>query len=56
VQAVEEQRQALEDELKTETATLESAGDPATETFERVEVKPKRTNIAIKLVALVWSR
>ena len=55
VQAIEEQRQALEDELKLETATLESAGDPATETFERVAVKPKRANVAVKLVALVWT-
>jgi len=54
-QAIEEQRQALEDELKLEAATLESAGDPATETFERMTVKPKRANVAVKLVALVWS-
>ena len=56
VTAIEEQRQALEDELRTETATLESIGNPATETFERVSIKPKRTNVAVKLVALVWSR
>ena len=55
VQAIDEQRQALEDEMKLETATLEAAGDPATETFERVTVKPKRTNIAVKLVWLMWS-
>ena len=56
VTAIDEQRQALEDELRTETATLESIGNPATETFERVSIKPKRTNIAVKLVCLVWSR
>jgi hypothetical protein len=56
VQALEEQRQALEDELKMEVAKLEAAGDPATETFERMTVKPKRTNIAVKLVGLVWTR
>ena len=33
--AVQEQRQALDDDLKAETAALEAAGDPATETFER---------------------
>ncbi|HUR34642.1 MAG TPA: hypothetical protein VM032_12655 [Vicinamibacterales bacterium] len=55
VQAIDEQRQALEDELKLETATLEAAGDPATETFERVTVKPKRTNVAVKLVGLMWT-
>jgi hypothetical protein len=55
VQALEEQRQALEDELKLETATIEAAGDPATETFERVTVKAKRTGVGVKLVALMWS-
>jgi hypothetical protein len=55
VQAIEEQRQSLDDELKTETATLEAAGDPATETFDRLTVKPKRTNVTLKLVALLWT-
>ena len=45
----------LEDELKLEMATHEAAGDPATETFERIEVKPKRTNVSVKLVALLWT-
>ncbi len=55
VQVLEQQQLELEDELKLETATLEAAGDPATETFERIEVKPKRTNVAVKLVALLWT-
>jgi hypothetical protein len=55
VETLDEQRQALEDELKLETATLESAGDPATETFERMTVKPKRANVSVKLVGLLWS-
>ena len=55
VQAIETQRQALEDELKAETATLEAAGDPATETFERIVVKPKRANVVVKLVGLMWN-
>ena len=56
VQAVTEQRQALEDDLKMETSTLEAAGDPATETFDRISVKPKRANVAVKLVSLLWVR
>ena len=55
VQVLEQQQLELEDELKLETATLEAAGDPATETFERIEVKPKRTNVSVKLVALLWT-
>jgi hypothetical protein len=56
LQAINDQRQALEDELKAETATLEAAGDPATETFERISVKPKRANVAVKVVSLLWVR
>jgi hypothetical protein len=55
LEAIQAQRQALDDELKDETAKLEAAGDPATETFERISVKPKRTNITVKLVGLMWT-
>ena len=53
--AVDEQRRQLEDELRAETATLD-AGEAATETFEKMTVKPKKANISIKLVALVWTK
>jgi hypothetical protein len=53
--AIDEQRRALEDDIAAETAAIEAAGDPATEVFERVTVKAKRTNVALKLVALVWT-
>jgi hypothetical protein len=53
--AVEEQRRALEDDVAAETAAIEAASDPATETFDRITVKPKRTNVSVKLVALVWT-
>ena len=55
VDDLQRQHQELDDELKAETATLEAAGDPATETFERISVKPKRTNVAVKLVGLMWT-
>lgn len=55
VQVIEQQQQELEDELKLEMETLEAAGDPATETFERITLKPKRTNVTVKLVGLVWT-
>ncbi|MFN7916135.1 MAG: hypothetical protein U0Q55_12420 [Vicinamibacterales bacterium] len=55
VQVIEQQQQELEDELKLEMATLEAATDPATETFERIAIKPKRTNVTVKLVGLIWT-
>jgi hypothetical protein len=54
VAAVEAQRQQLDDELAAETAVLESTMNAATETLEKIVVKPKKTNISLKLVALVW--
>jgi hypothetical protein len=53
--AIEEQQQQLEADLKTETAALDAANDAATEKLERVVIKPKKTNVTVKIVALVWT-
>jgi len=55
VAAIEEQQQQLEEELKTETTALDAANDAATEKLERVVLKPKKTNVTVKIVALVWT-
>jgi hypothetical protein len=52
--AIEEQQRDLEDQLRAETATLES-NDAATEKLERISSKPKKANVDVKLVALVWT-
>ena len=54
--AIDEQRKQLDDDLRTETAALDAASDATTETLERITVKPKKTNLTVKLVALVWTR
>ena len=54
VAAIEEQRHQLDDELRAETATLEAANDAATERLETLVVKPKKANVTVKLLALVW--
>ena len=53
--AIEEQQRQLEDDLRTETAALDASSDVATEKLERVVIKPKKTNVTVKLVALVWT-
>jgi hypothetical protein len=53
--AIEEQQRQLEEELKTETAALDAANDAATEPLDKVAIKPKKTNVTIKIVALVWT-
>lgn len=56
VAAIEAQRQQLEEKFKAEAASLDAANDVATETLEKVTVKPKKANLTVKLVALVWAK
>jgi hypothetical protein len=53
--AIEAQRQALDDDLRAETASIDAANDVATEPLETVTIKPKKANVTVKVVALVWS-
>jgi hypothetical protein len=41
--------------VQAETATLEATNDIATEALDKITVKPKKTSLAVKLVALVWT-
>jgi hypothetical protein len=45
----------LQKEFETEVAARQGKIDPATEQFETVSIKPKKTNIAVTLIALGWS-
>jgi len=54
VAAIDDQRKQLEDELREETAKLEAASDVATEKLQQVSIKPKKTDVTVKLVSLVW--
>jgi hypothetical protein len=56
VAAIEEQRKALDEELQLAMTTLETSADAATEPLTTLTVKPKKANLAVKLVALVWTR
>ncbi|HJU06386.1 MAG TPA: hypothetical protein VJ692_14665 [Nitrospiraceae bacterium] len=40
--------------FKSDVAAIEAAGD-LTETLETVSLKPTKSNIAVKLVALAWT-
>ena len=56
VAAVQEQLRQLDEQLSAETAAFEAANDVATETLENLSIKPKKTNLTVKLVALVWTK
>ena len=54
VAAIEEQRRQLDEELRAETATLDASSGAATGRLEQIVVKPKKANVSVKLLALVW--
>ena len=54
VEALRQQLADLEAQFAAETQALQLAFSPATETFDTVSVKLKKTNIAVRLVALSW--
>src|SRR5262249_38702956 len=53
-EAVEQDQAALEAELQAELAELEAKADALAARLETVTVKPKKTHVAVRLVALVW--
>ena len=52
--ALQQQLADLEAQFKTETDELIASIDPLTEKLETVSLKPTKTNIAVKLIALAW--
>lgn len=54
VAALQQQLADLESQFKAETEALAAATDPLTEKLESLSVKPTKSNIVVKLVALAW--
>jgi hypothetical protein len=52
--AVAQQIAELNSQFEAEAAALTAGPDPATETLETVSIKPKKTNISVRTVALAW--
>ena len=52
--ALREQFAALNAEVETEVRNLEATFDPAAIEVESVPVKPRKSDIAVTEVALVW--
>ena len=42
-------------EFDAEIEALKSRNDPATEPFDLVQIKPKKKDITVKLIALAWA-
>jgi len=54
LEALQSQLNQLQDTFKEESEELKARTDPATEALETIEIKPKKKDIVVKLVALVW--
>ena len=54
VTALQRQLAELETQFKAEAEALAAATDPVTEKLELLSLKPSKSNIAVKLVALAW--
>ncbi len=52
---VNQQLLDLDGEFQAEARTLELSIDPQTEQLEKVSLKPKKTNISVKLLTFVWA-
>jgi hypothetical protein len=55
VLALQQQLQELDAQFKEESAALESKIDPKLEELETVLIRPKKTDISVQLVSLVWA-
>jgi hypothetical protein len=55
VEAVRQQLEQLDEEVRAETGAIEERFNAAAEPLERVACKPKKSAIAVRLVALVWA-
>ncbi len=55
VETYEKQLEDLNAQFKEETDALAGKIDPTLETLDTVVLRPKKTDIAVQLVALVWA-
>jgi hypothetical protein len=55
VQVVQQQLAELEAQFTAEAAAVEMAAAGVADAFEPVAIRPKKTNVAVKLCALVWA-
>ncbi len=55
VQALQAQLDELEAQFKAEVDAIEATTDPLAEVLQTIEVKPRKTDISVETVALVWA-
>jgi hypothetical protein len=55
VKNVQQQLEELNKDFEDEKTQLNLASDPLSETLETIEVKPRKTDISVQLVSLLWA-
>jgi hypothetical protein len=55
VSAIKQQLAELDEQFQAEAAAIETGGDPASQSFETIELRPNKSNISVRIVALVWT-
>ena len=55
LESLQQEKQRLETQFQDEVNTLDAKINPITENLERIMITPSKTNISIRLVALVWT-
>lgn len=55
VEALKQQLADLDAQFQAEAGAIEGGLNPASETFETLELRPSKTNISVKIVALAWT-
>ncbi|MCJ7570555.1 MAG: hypothetical protein MUO82_01575 [Candidatus Thermoplasmatota archaeon] len=54
-QSLKDEKQRLELQFQTEVNMLDAKTNPGTENLENIVITPTKTNIIVRLVALIWS-
>jgi hypothetical protein len=55
VEAVQQQLNDLQAQFDSEVASVAGTMDPTTEQFERITLRPKKTNITVRTLVLAWA-
>ena len=55
MESIRQKRTELENELNGQIEHLNLKLDPQQEVFETFEIRPKKTNISVRLLSLVWA-
>jgi len=55
LESLRQEKQRLEAQFQTEVNMLDMKINPLTENLERIAITPSKTNISVRLIALVWT-